>query len=255
MKIGIAVSTSKTQYYINQAYVNYVLEAGYEPILILPGSDIQMFVEIIDGLIMPGGIDLDPIYYGDDNYNSYGVDPIKDDFERDLFHAVRYTGKPIFGICRGFQLIIRELMLHDEEASEFMSFSTHIDSHAQTSNQQLDRSICSHFVDYRPKVLYRTGNDQEIESIPVNSMHHQCLVFSPRQKDVVSVNGFCMAAWTNRGLKANKRHPYQTVCEAFRIRDWNAPILAVQWHPEELRDTELIRNFFGSRDIAVDGAS
>jgi putative glutamine amidotransferase len=248
------MSISKTQYFINQAYADYVKEAGFQPVLVAPGSDLQLFAEFSDGLLLTGGIDLDPIYYGEDNYNSYSVDPDKDEFERQLFHAFRSVGKPVFGICRGFQLIIREYMLYDETAAEFMDFCTHVGDHAQTTNQQLARNIYSHFVDYRPQVLYRSEG-KKTESMPVNSMHHQCLVWSPKTKGVVSARGFQMAAWTNRGLKFEKNSPHRVICEAFRIRGWDAPILAVQWHPEELRDLELIQNFFGGHIVDVAGAS
>lgn len=246
MNICIPMSSSKTQYYINQAYADYVKEAGYQPVLLAPGADIDMFADVSNGLLLPGGIDLDPIYYGEDNYNSYSVDPEKDEFERNVLHAFRERGKPIFGICRGFQLIIREYLLRDPELDDFMAFWTHIGDHAQTSNQQLGRNVYSHYVDYRNDVLYGAPKSEEYSAMPVNSMHHQCLVFDGKKEDVVSVRGFRMAAWTARGLKADKKRPHQVVCEAFSIRGWEAPILAVQWHPEELRDYELIRNFFGA---------
>jgi hypothetical protein len=55
-----------------------------------------------------------------------------------------------------------------------------------------------------------------------------------------------MAAWTTRGLK--EKQPKGTspvVCEAFRILKWGeSRILAVQWHPEEIKDYELIKRFF-----------
>ncbi len=54
-----------------------------------------------------------------------------------------------------------------------------------------------------------------------------------------------MAAWTQRGLKVSKnKASTEVVCEAFRILKWGSPILAVQWHPEELRDLSLLQNFF-----------
>jgi gamma-glutamyl-gamma-aminobutyrate hydrolase PuuD len=251
MKIGIAMSSSKTQYYINQAYADYVKEAGFQPVLIVPGNDVNLFADIIDGLVLPGGIDLDPIYYGEDNYNSYSVDPHKDEFERTLLHAVRERGKPIFGICRGFQLIIREYLLQDPELTEFLHFYTHIADHAQTTGQQLDRNIYSHFVDYRPPVLYGYKTDNKVEAMPVNSMHHQCLMVNFKESNVVAMRGFHMAAWTTRGIKFDKTNKQQKLCESFRIKGWGAPVLAVQWHPEELRDLELIQNFFGGQQVVT----
>lgn len=243
MIIGIAASSSKTQYYINQAYVDFVREAGFQPLVIAPNTDLNVFVGLIDGLLLPGGIDLDPIYYGEDNWNSMNVDPNKDAFERALLHICLEQKKPVFGICRGFQLIIREYMLHDPEICSFMYFCSHIPNHAQTTDQNLERGIHQHFVNYSPELLY--GGPREIEAMPVNSMHHQCLVTDFGNEKVLGVRGFRMAAWTTRGIKPTKnKTKVERVCEALTISGWGSPVTAVQWHPEELRDVELLRNFF-----------
>jgi putative glutamine amidotransferase len=244
MNIGIAVSKSKTQYYINQAYADYVREAGFNPVLIVPETDLEVMAQMIDGLILPGGIDLDPTYYGEDNYMCYSVDPKKDMFERNLFHLVREQGKPIFGICRGLQLIIREYMLKDPKLENFMGFYTHIQYHNQVNDVQSDRTNFHHFVDFIPETLLGVDS-RVVKAMPVNSMHHQCLVVDFKNPEVTGIRGFQLAAWTTRGLKPSKNNlKNELVCEGFRIKGWNAPILAVQWHPEELRDYDLISNFF-----------
>jgi len=246
MRLGIPLSSSKTQHYVNQAYVQYVAESGFDPILIPPELPVDTALDSFDGLVLPGGIDLDPIFYGEDNYTSYSSDPDKDEFERKLFHAVRLAGMPIFGICRGFQLIAREYLESDENMDEFLEFETHISSHNQVSDQTLARNIHQHFVDYVPAVLYG-GDSNEVLSAPVNSMHHQCLIADFKRRGVLGVRAFRMAAWTRRGLKLkSKKGSYPVVCEAFRILKWGAPILAVQWHPEEIRDHELLRQFFNA---------
>ena len=55
LKIGIPVSKSKTQYYLNQAYIDYVVEAGFIPVAFYPGHDPKAFAVECDGLILPGG--------------------------------------------------------------------------------------------------------------------------------------------------------------------------------------------------------
>ena len=246
MKIGITASASKSQYFINQAYVQYVSEAGLTPILITPEIPDKVVLEMIEGLLLPGGIDLDPIYYGEDNTSSFNVDPEKDAFERKLFHKARERGIPIFGICRGFQLIAREYMLAKDKIGEFLYFCEHINEHNQVDNQTLARNIHQHFVEYNPRTLYGVKPESAIPChIPVNSMHHQCLIADFKQKNILGTHSFRMAAWTQRGLKANKnKASTEVVCEAFRILEWDSPILAVQWHPEELRDLTLLQNFF-----------
>lgn len=103
----------------NAAYVRYVAAAGYTPVLVPMESDPAVISEMADGLLLAGGIDIDPIHYGVSNYASFGVDPEKDASERALFHAFREYKKPIFGICRGFQLIFRELLHAHEENEEY----------------------------------------------------------------------------------------------------------------------------------------
>lgn len=248
MRIAVLASISKTQYFINQAYADYMEDAGMFPVVITPNMTPEVALAVSDGLLLPGGIDLDPIYYGEDNFHSFAVDPVKDDFERGMFHAFREAGKPIFGICRGFQLIAREYLLAHPKMERFLDFWTDLPQHQQTGSLQLSRTIHSHFVDYVPKYLY-AENRNKIESLPVNSMHHQCLYADFLKAGVIGAQNFRMAAWTTRGLKIDQKevakgNHFPVICEAFRIFDWGAPILAVQWHPEELKDIELVRNFF-----------
>lgn len=247
MKIGIPMSKSKTQCYINQAYMDYIRDAGLSAIALTEHSDINDSINMLDGLILPGGIDIDPIYYGEDNFSSYGSDIEKDAFERTLFHAFRLTGKPVLGICRGLQLIIREYLIFKPKLEKFMTFLQEISGHNQVNDQNLDRNAFQHFVEFLPNLLYGVKM-KAVNTMPVNSMHHQGLVTNFEKNGVIGVQGFKMAAWTTRGLTAKfrkiEKNKNTVICEAFRILDWGAPILAVQWHPEELKDIELIHNFF-----------
>jgi hypothetical protein len=59
----------------------------------------------IDGLLLPGGGDVDPALYGGDPNTTMLVHRLRDDFEIALFNAAREKGLPILGICRGCQLI------------------------------------------------------------------------------------------------------------------------------------------------------
>lgn len=242
MRIGITMSESKTQFFINQAYAMLVSNAGFKPIAIFPNSDVADMAGMLDGLVLPGGIDLDPIYYGEDNDSSMSTDPKKDAFERAVFHTFRNNGKPIFGICRGFQLIAREFLATNPEIKN-MWFINHINDHNQMSDQSLERNICQHYVMCKPHILYG-GTDKTPKRMPVNSMHHQCLVADLKKPEISLIQNFRVLAWTQRGIKVEKKSGFPVVCEAFSIVDWGTRIRAVQWHPEELNDTALIKNFF-----------
>lgn len=256
MQIAITAGTSgpgKTQYFINQAYINYLKDSGYSPLLLVPGSDIEFAANNTAGLLLPGGIDIDPIFYGEDNIGSFSVDPERDDFERQVFYAFGNIGKPIFGICRGFQLIAREFMRTFQEESKYLDFYQHVSNHNPTNDYSLARTYPSHSVNAFTQELYENGK-HGFNRIFVNSMHHQGLIVAPQdKKDKFSLNhGFLqIMAYTNFGIGTKIKG---ALVEAFKINNWfDNKILAVQWHPEELKDVNLLRSFFGGNNVNHNG--
>lgn len=261
MLIAIPLSTSESQYLINQAYVDYIEMANYTP-FIIPQTKVNAdTLKHADGLILPGGIDIDPTYYGEDNDSSYGVDFKKDAFERALFYAALDRHIPIFGICRGFQLIVRELMLRDKKMTRHLEFFQGVVDHQQTIKElRVPRDTPTHFVEFYPELLYGVEGPKKPERMAVNSMHHQALFITLPQETAKgggttgrrtgNIHSFRLAAWTRRGV-ATKALPFIYICEAFRLVSWESPILAVQWHPEELKDVNLLRNFFGNTKAKI----
>ncbi len=249
MRIGLPTSAGKTRYYINQAYVDYVEGAGYEPVLITPKNNILEMAEMCHGLILPGGIDIDPTFYGEENYSSMSVDPVKDDFERQILFAFIELNKPIFGICRGLQLIAMEFLLRVPAAQNRLEFVQHIRHHALATELAIGRDIRSHGVFVDANVLYGADHNK-YQKVFTNSMHHQCLFLydlpkeKGKKKPAISlmVAGLRTLGYTRYGME-DKEKGY--IVEAFDITGWvESPILAVQWHPEELKDYALIQSFF-----------
>lgn len=253
VRIAITGSTTKNQYCINTAYVDYILKAGYIPCIIHTKKEIEPALKICDGLLLPGGIDLDPIHYGYTNYASYNVSSEKDAFERAAFYAFKAANKSVFGICRGFQLIAMEFLDSFPEYEKVIKFVFHIENHSQVEHLNATRSTPTHFVEYVPEYLY--GKDGlGIKNRAINSMHHQCLIESytgstKGTKVKTNYKNFIKAAWTEHGLSHNNRK--ETLVEAFSIENWGGKILAVQWHPEELQDTALLHSIFGSENKSV----
>lgn len=239
--IGIPLSTSKTQYYINQAYADYVSGAGLVPVLIAPKSEIDLMVAICDGLLLPGGVDLEPTHYGENNVASYHVDPDKDDFERKLLFKFISGEKPIFGICRGFQLVVREYLAANAKDEKWLTYYQHQGDHSLVDKLNIPRTVCSHEAEVRSD-LYG-GNKNETEYRFTNSMHHQALLMSAKRRPQGSK--IQIVATTNFGLTGKEKAADVEIVEGVRIRDGKANILAVQWHPEELKDYALLQNFFG----------
>jgi len=245
MKICLPVATSKTQYFINQAYTKYISECGFEPVLVTHENDAIKVAEQCDGLLLPGGIDLDPIFYGEDNIASYTSDPIMDDYQRQLLYAFIGQNKKIFGICRGFQLIVREFLHHNEEFEQELVYYQEFPGHSIASKLSVLRSQPTHRIKYKPNLLYGE-KDNKVRDLFVNSMHHQAIMtegMTTKKKVKITYGQLTIAGWTEKGVD-DKEDGY--VIEAVVI-DSGGGIKAVQWHPEEMMDTALLISFFGDK--------
>lgn len=92
---------------VNAGYVRSVVRAGGLPLLALPaeGFDAGRALSGLDGLVLPGGRDVDPSRYGATARPEVDApDPVRDDFEIALLHAARHAGLPVLAICRGMQV-------------------------------------------------------------------------------------------------------------------------------------------------------
>lgn len=261
MKIAIPVSTSKTQCYINFAYIDFIKKAGHEPIMISEHNSITDVIETCHGLLLPGGIDIDPIRYGENNIASFSTDVAKDKFERNLLWTFASEGKPIMGICRGFQLIVREFLNEENDYNnpDFirLDYSQHILNHSLAKDREVPRSQPTHWVLAR-NGLYNNG-DNGATYIPVNSMHHQVLKCDFDKKDGKNMKSVVNMAMFNGKFNIMAVTDFATaikykgcIIEAVEVSGWlhdDSRILAVQWHPEELctedeRDLGLLNNIF-----------
>ncbi len=253
MLICIPTNKSKTQYFINQAYADYVTSAGYQPVLVANTQNPLVFADICDGLLLPGGIDIDPIFYDEENIRSFSVEPDKDDFERALLHAFVKRGKPIFGICRGFQLILREYfrVAAPEDVWGSCTYYQHLNGHSLANELDLARYVPSHSVWADRSFLYGEKDHKAYVKMYVNSMHHQGVVVGPviGKKVPRDFGGLILVATTICGLEDSKKLSDHRVVEAVTINGWgDSRIVAVQWHPEELGDVKLLKTFFDNEN-------
>jgi gamma-glutamyl-gamma-aminobutyrate hydrolase PuuD len=257
MRIAIPLGPEETQMKLNNAYVDYIAGAGFEPLTVNPHNDALFVADLCDGLVLPGGKDIDPIFYGTSNWGSFWADSAKDDFERRLFWAFIEAGKPVFGICRGFQLIAQEYIkaeaktkvtpASDEEVEDRLVFQQDISAHDCAGRFNLFRSRPHHYVRCREDSLYGAGKVYPVQ-LPVNSMHHQYLHLNLEDEQLNKSNKVTphvrALAWTLRGLNADEKG---VVCESILIKkNWRGnKIIGVQWHPEEMKDFALLHNIFG----------
>lgn len=187
-------------------YVEGVRRAGGLPILIAPGEEkLAELFELIDGLVLTGGGDINPKFYGGAAVaTNYGMDEDRDRLELRIGRLALETGLPTLGICRGMQILNTELggTLHQHIPDEF----------GETVKHRLPpREPTPHpikITDKHSKLFDIVG----VERFDAPSWHHQAL------KDVAAP--FKVVALADDG-----------VIEAAEIpsHPW---LVCVQWHPE-----------------------
>lgn len=188
-------------------YVGAVLQAGGTPVilpLVNSLAAIRGQVQAIDGLLLIGGYDVDPLLYGEEPMPKLGpVFPKRDAYEIAALEIACGQGKPILGICRGIQTINiafggtlwQDLSLMEEPTLQ----------HYQNSLKY----VPGHTIDISPgTLLYEIFGEEQLRT---NSYHHQAI----REP----APGFIVNARARDG-----------VIEGIENRD--AAILGVQWHPE-----------------------
>jgi putative glutamine amidotransferase len=166
-----------------------------------------------DGLLLTGGEDIHPSWYGADPSPLLSPPSQERDlFELALFAVARQRELPILGICRGIQLINVAMggTLFQDLPSERPGSVDHSPVGARDSR--------SHPVRIQPGS--RAAAALEATSVMVNSVHHQAI------KDLAP--GLVASGWTNDGL-----------IEAAESGVGASWILAVQWHPEEMHADRL----------------
>jgi len=196
--IGIASLTSDT-------YVRAVRDCGGIPV-VLPNADgsveeIDEYLQLLDGLIMPGGADIPPSEYGEELHPTAKL--LNDDryrFEKAMITAwIKQTDKPLLGICLGSQWVnvAHGGSLVQDIPSEFGGHPKGV----------------SHMVKLEPDSrLSEIFGQTEFE---VNSLHHQAV------RDV------------GDGLRIVARSP-DGIIEATETTDPDRFLIGVQWHPEKL---------------------
>ncbi|WP_457637465.1 gamma-glutamyl-gamma-aminobutyrate hydrolase family protein [Oceanithermus sp.] len=139
--IGITSQTASTgRINVNKVWgvrepYRAALESHGATVVVLPPQSPERMAEVLarlDGLVLPGGADLDPAYYGEQPHPRLGeVDPLRD--EQELFAArwAAENGLPTLGVCRGAQVgavAVGGSLYQDLEAAGFTTIS-----HEQTS--------------------------------------------------------------------------------------------------------------------------
>jgi putative glutamine amidotransferase len=92
---------------LHKSYVDSVVAAGGTPVLLPPGGSWDAgLVSRLDGLVLAGGADIDPVRYGAPALATTGAPRRdRDGLEFELLDLARKSGVPVLGVCRGMQVI------------------------------------------------------------------------------------------------------------------------------------------------------
>jgi putative glutamine amidotransferase len=161
---------------MNQRYFMAVTSVGGVPWMIpLLDEDLDTLREIyqrLDGILLPGGVDMDPRTYGEALNPECGrIDPARDRVELQLTKWAIEDEKPILGLCRGIQVINVALggSLYQDLGADLGGAI----KHDYFPTQGFAREFLAHEV--RVEQGSRFGRLLEQPSVKVNSMHHQGL--------------------------------------------------------------------------------
>ncbi len=233
--------TGKTLQYVEQSIAHWVMSTGALAVMIpsptgaTQRGDVTLdhYAQWLDGLVLHGGADVSPLSYGETPLqDKWAGDKIRDDYEIDLVAAFERHAKPVFGVCRGLQLMNV--------------------AYGGTLYQDIETQL-PHALRHRDAVVY-DNNFHGVEIVPdsklaslypgglrakVNSIHHQAIkALAP-------------------GFEVEARSHDDDVIEAIRRTDSSKSFLAaVQWHPEFHRaDSDTIDDAALLEDFLTAAAS
>ena len=108
-RIGISANRRDGLSCIAETYVQAVLDAGGAPVLIPVITDLKaltVLVSELDGLVMSGGGDINPLYLHEEPIPQLqDVDTLRDEYDLILLRLAANRQIPIMGICRGHQIM------------------------------------------------------------------------------------------------------------------------------------------------------
>lgn len=204
--IGLTGNYGELACKLNEGYYKSIWRAGGVPVIIPPIADTDVLIntlEHIDGLLLTGGADFNPLYAGEEPSPRLGGINAERDLPELLIAQLAYNRQiPMLGICRGIQTLAMALGGKVQQDISDVAQIRH--------SQDADRSEPTHSVTIEPdSTLFNIYNK---EKLFVNSFHHQA-VCDPGER-------FRVTARSADGI-----------IEAIESRDYKS-ILGVQWHPE-----------------------
>lgn len=210
--IGITVSQADGRLSLGCGCEKAIVAAGGIPLPLpihLEPSDAAAVLACCDGILFSGGVDLDPLYYGEEVLLACGaIDTERDVIEKAYFEAARARHLPIFGICRGHQILNVFLGgdLYQDIDTQFKRENA-LQHRSQGPSDSLLHSI-------HPIENTLLAEISQKDTLRVTSTHHQAI------RRVASC--LKVGAYSSDGIV----EALESTNEDF--------LLSVQWHPELL---------------------
>lgn len=207
--IGITANSDAESAKILKGYYQSIEQAGGVPLLLPPTtnrSTLISLVDRIDGLLLSGGGDVNPVLFGQEPEMELGeINGERDSFELLLTRLAYDRCLPILGICRGMQVLTLVLggTIHQDLDTDFE------DNYLIKHSQKAARHVLTHSVSTEPGSILEKLLGQKFL---VNSFHHQG-VDNP-----------------GKLLRVTATAP-DGVAEAVESTELH-PVIGVQWHPE-----------------------
>lgn len=203
-------------------YVESVKRAGGEPLVLDPAEDAGRALDRIDALLMTGGLDVDPLLYGETPHATTEIDAERDAFEIPLSRAAVTRDMPLFAICRGVQVLnvaAGGSLIQDIPSSVATDVSHSID---------IPKNHVAHSVHVTPgsRLAAALGTATPPGTCAVNSRHHQAVGrVAP---------SFIVSAVSPDGVVEGIERPESAFC------------VGVQWHPENFWQTGEFAGLFSA---------
>lgn len=204
-------------------YVKYVESASLEPVPTLNARE----AALCDGLLLPGGGDITPAFFGEQNNGSRNIDTELDILQLQAFELALRKSMPVLGICKGMQII--NVGLGGTLVQDMTPASCAI--HRYEDGDKYHASVIE-----KGTFLHALYGENAI----INSAHHQ----SVKQ--------------LGEGLRAIQWCPEDRCVEALVHETF--PVIGVQWHPERIQGTKAtlsggpLLSYFASLIAASTGA-